>query len=184
MVAIAVFTVIVAIGHGGLISAAEQGAVIRQRVHQLRELDRAMALLRDDMLQVIDRPIRDPLGSRVAALVVRGRDGSLLQLTRAGMIAANRAGLIDLSRIVYRLDGERLWRDHWRTLDAVQQTKPQTTLLLDGIESLTLRVLDQRGQWQTSWPPPGSTDAAFPQGMDLRIQIRNRGTLRRIIPLS
>ena len=184
MVAIAVFTVIAAIGHGGLISAAEQGAVIRQRVHQLRELDRAMALLRDDMLQVIDRPIRDPLGSRVAALAVQGRDASLLQLTRAGMIAANRAGLTDLSRIVYRLDGKRLWRDHWHTLDAVQQTKPQTTLLLDGIESLTLRVLDERGQWQTSWPPPGSNNAAPPQGMDLRIHIGTWGTVRRIIPLS
>jgi len=184
IVAITVFAVIAAISHRGLIGVSEQGAVIRHRVHHLRELDSAIALLRDDLLQAIQRPVRDPLGSRVAALVAQGRDGSLLQPTRAGAIAANRTGLIELSRIVYRLDGQRLWRDHWHTLDAVQQTQPQTTLLIDGIESLTLRLLDQRGQWQTSWPPPGSNDDARPRGVDLRMQTRNWGTIQRIIPLS
>lgn len=184
IVAIAIFAVIAALSYRGLIDVSEQGAVIQNRAHQLRELDSAIALLRDDLLQAIRRPVRDPLGSRVAALAAQGRDGSLLQLTRAGAIAANRAGLIDLSRIVYRLDGQRLWRDHWRTLDAVQQTQPQTTLLIDGIESLTLRLLDQRGQWRTSWPPPGSNDDARPQGVDLRMQTRSWGAIRRVIPLS
>ena len=133
LVAIAIFAVVSTLALTGYTQLQQQSEYAEQRLARLREVQRAVQTLCQDLEQLEPRPVRQPLGDgQMPALQVTDTLEYRLQLTRAGW--SNTAGLPrpTLQRVGYRLDENQLWRDHWPVLDRTLVVEPVKQRMLDG----------------------------------------------------
>jgi general secretion pathway protein J len=187
LIAIAIFALLGLGTYRMLDSVLQTDKVTRAHEMQLRELVRALAAFERDVLQVQARPTRDPFGDPRAALLGEDLESPTVELTRSGWRNPLGQPRSSLQRVRWQLSGEQLQRRYWTVLDQAQNSQPQVQQALDGVTRLQLRYLDQKGGWQTSWPPLGSNpdDAlkVLPQAVELVIEHRRYGELRRLLRL-
>jgi general secretion pathway protein J len=187
LIAIAIFALLGLGTYRMLDSVLQTDKVTRAHEMQLRELVRAMAAFERDVLQVQARPVRDPFGDPRAALLGEDLDVPALELTRNGWRNPLGQPRSSLQRVRWQLSGEQWQRQYWTMLDQAQDSQPQVQQALDGVTRLQLRYMDQKGNWQTSWPPLGNNpdDALklLPQAIELVIEHRRYGEVRRLLRL-
>lgn len=187
LIAIAIFALLGLATYRMLDSVLSADAVTREHERQLRELTRAISAFERDLRQVALRPIRDGFGDPQPALHSDLADATVLELTRAGWRNPLGQPRAELQRVRWQLSGEQWQRRYWRVLDRAQDSQPQVQQALEGVTSLSLRYLDKDGQWQPDWPPSSvSGDAlltGLPRAVELRLQHRRYGELRRLIRL-
>ena len=122
LVAIAIFAIVGVMSLTGYTQLQRQSEYQEQRLERVREVQRAVQTIAQDLTQIEPRPIREPIGEQhVPALLAGDSVEYKLEFTRAGW--SNTAGLPrpTLQRVAYRLDQDGLWRDYWRVLDRTQQ---------------------------------------------------------------
>ena len=188
LVAIAIFAVISALALTGYTQLQQQSEYAEQRLSRLREVQRAVQILCQDLAQLEPRPIREPLGDgRVPALQATDTLEYRLQLTRAGW--SNTAGLArpTLQRVGYRLDQAELWRDHWPALDRTLTVEPVKVRMLDGVRSITFRFLTSNRDWVERWPAQqvGSrNERSRPAAIEVVIDLEDWGEIRRLVEIA
>ncbi|WP_256679054.1 type II secretion system minor pseudopilin GspJ [Pseudomonas sp. AOB-7] len=187
LIAIAIFAILGLATYRMLDSVLSADAATRNHEQQLRELVRAMAAFERDVLQVAVRPIRDGFGDPQPALRSEPSDASALELTRAGWRNPLGQPRAELQRVRWQLSGEQWQRRYWRVLDQAQDSQPQVQQALDGVQALSLRYLDDEGQWHADWPPPNAAGdsllTGLPRALELRLEHRRHGELRRLLRL-
>jgi general secretion pathway protein J len=158
--------------------------LMRERGDRLVEVQRAMQIMQRDIMQMIDRPVRDQLGDPVAPLQI-GADG-LIEFSRTGW--RNPLGLprSDLQRVGYLAQDGDLLRVYWRVLDRTPDTEPVLQTLLTNVEQVEFSALDVNGNQYSFWPQgegrpeePGTRLAAIV----LRIEIPPFGLVERLWPV-
>lgn len=183
IVVLAIFAVLSVLAYGGLSSVLSARTRVADALERTNALQKGYLRLRNDFQQLRERPIRDDYGTTQAALVVQP-DGSV-EFTRGGW--RNPLGLprATLERVAYRLEDGRLLRSSWRVLDRGQNVEPAEVVVLDRVEEIAWRFLDQKREWQTSWPdatgllnanpaaPPGP-----PQAIELTLELEDLGEVR------
>ena len=188
LIAIAIFALLGLATYRMLDSVLSADAVTRAHERQLRELTRALSAFERDLRQVAVRPIRDGFGDPQPALHSDLADATALELTRAGWRNPLGQPRAELQRVRWQLSGEQWQRRYWRVLDRAQDSQPQVQRALDGVTRLSLRYLDKDGQWQTDWPPANTPVdtllTGLPRAVELSLQHRRYGELRRLIRLS
>ena len=125
LVAMAIFAILGTLALSGYTELQRQSEYAEQRLERLREVQRAVQTLTQDLAQLEPRPIREPLGeTRMPALLSGDSVPYRMEFTRAGW--SNTAGLArpTLQRVGYRLDQDGLWRDHWPVLDRTLANAP------------------------------------------------------------
>lgn len=187
LIAIAIFALLGLATYRMLDSVLSADAVTRAHERQLRELTRAISAFERDLRQVAVRPIRDGFGDPQPALHSDLADATALELTRAGWRNPLGQPRAELQRVRWQLSGEQWQRRYWRVLDRAQDSQPQVQQALEGVTSLSLRYLDKDGQWLPDWPPSNASGDALltglPRAVELRLQHRRYGELRRLIRL-
>ncbi len=192
MIAIGIFALLGIATYQMLDSVLKADEVTRQHEKTLRELTRAFASFDRDLAQTIARTVRDPYGDERAGLLGEqgATDGSsALEFTRTGW--RNPLGLprAQLQRVRWRLAGEQLERVYWSVLDQAVDSPPRVQKVLDGVEAIELRYMDERGQWQQQWPPsqsqltPEQRRRLMPVAVELKIEHRHYGDLTRLYRL-
>jgi general secretion pathway protein J len=116
----------------------------------------------------------------------------MVDLTRAGW--SNTAGQqrSTLQRVSYALVGDVLKRSYQTNLDTVQGNKPVVQDLLTGVKGVQLRYLDGNQAWQNQWPetttiqgaPNGTADQTRPVAVEIIVQFKDWGAIRRVIEVS
>ena len=188
LIAIAIFALL-AVGTWRMLGAViDSDEATRVQEQQLRELVRAVSAFERDVRQVVSRPIRDPYGEPRAALLGEHQgDNDALELTRSGWRNPTGAQRSRLQRVRWQLSGERWERRYWTVLDQSQDSLPQVQNALDGVTAMTLRYMDDNGDWQDSWPPAGLTGderlGRLPHALELTLEHRRYGELRRVLRL-
>jgi general secretion pathway protein J len=187
LIAIAIFALLGLATYRLLDSVLQTDKVTRAHELQLRELVRALAAFERDLSQVQARPVRDPFGDPRAALLGEDLDSPALELTRSGWRNPLGQPRASLQRVRWQLSGEQWQRRYWPVLDQAQDSQPQVQQALDGVIRVQYRYFDQKGAWQSSWPPLGnSLDDAItllPQAVELVLEHRRYGELRRVLRL-
>lgn len=183
MVAVAIFAAIAAIAYGSV--AALLGA--RERLEsseaRLRALQVALSTFERDLRSTVARPAREPYGDPRPALVGQ-RAGIALTRLRSGGLADATA---QTQRVGYALEGGRWIRNAWPVTDAAPSTRPLAATLLDGVDAVSLRYLDDQGRWRDVWPAASvganAELTALPRAVDLRVSTTDVGELRRLVEL-
>lgn len=172
LVAVAIFAVLAVLAYSGLDMVLKQHDQLQHHYKQLHVLQRAYEVMQRDFTQVVPRVVRDQLGGPLPAL--RGDpSGQAVALTRAGY--PNPAGMrrSQLLRVRYTLASGMLERLQFPVLDRAPTPLNKPDVLLQGVESLRLRYLDDAGSWQLSWPPPGEPGATMPRAVEITLKPRD-----------
>ncbi|MCQ4326368.1 type II secretion system protein GspJ [Stutzerimonas stutzeri] len=193
LIAIALFALLGLGTYRMLEAVLRSDEAVRAQELQLRELSRALWAFERDLQQVIGRPIRDGFGDERNAFIgqLGGEDGApLLELTRAGW--RNPTGLrrANLQRVRWRLAGSNLERVYWVVLDRDVDSEPRVQRVLENVQGLQLRYLDEDAVWHEEWPPfdfarGGQAEAAerLPAALELSLEHPRYGRITRLLRL-
>jgi len=190
LVAIAIFAIVGVMSLTGYTQLQRQSEYQEQRLERVREVQRAVQTIAQDLTQIEPRPIREPIGEqRVPALLAGESAEYKLEFTRAGW--SNTAGLPrpTLQRVAYRLDQDGLWRDHWRVLDRTQTAEPVRQNLLKGVRSVTFRFMTASREWVDRWPEVGAgnpleQERARPAAVEVTLELEDWGVIRRLVEVA
>ena len=188
LVAIAIFAVVSTLALTGFTQLQQQSEYAEQRLNRLREVQRAVQTLCQDLEQLEPRPVRQPLGDgQLPALQVTDTLEYQLELTRAGW--SNTAGLPrpTLQRVGYRLEENQLWRDHWPVLDRTLVVEPVKQRMLDGVRSITFRFLTANRKWVDRWPAQqvgGRNERSRPAAIEVVFELEDWGEIRRLVEIA
>lgn len=190
LVAMAIFSILGALALSGYTELQKQSEYTDQRLERVREVQRAVQRLGQDLAQIEPRPIREPLGeARIPAVLAGESVDYALQFTRAGW--SNTAGLErpTLQRVGYRLDQDGLWRDHWPELDGTLALEPVRVKLLGQVRSVRFRFMTAGREWVDRWPaaetvgtPDG--DRTRPAAVEVILELEDWGEIRRVIEVA
>lgn len=190
LVAMAIFAIIGTMALTGYTQLQQQSEYTEQRLERVREVQRAVQTMVQDLEQIEPRPIREPIGdARIAAVLAGGSIEYGLEFTRSGW--SNTAGLPrpTLQRVGYRLDQDGLWRDHWAVLDRTQATEPVRVKLLGRVRSVKFRFMNASRAWVDRWPASdavGSADGerARPAAVEVVVDLEDWGQIRRVVEVA
>lgn len=190
LVALMLLGVVLAIGHQGVRFLIATEATTATAVERLARLQVALTLFERDLVQTIDRPIRDGSGRTLAALqVAPGGPAAVLEFTRAGSLIPDGwhgdPRNSDLLRVGYRWEARRLVRDVWPVLDRVPGSRPKSDALLEGVRALRVRVRSDDGSWHLRTPLPEvvGRPPLVPVAIELAMTVDDIGDVRRLIVL-
>jgi general secretion pathway protein J len=179
LVALAIFSLIAVMAYGGLETVLNQQAQTEVNAESLAALQKTFLVMQRDIEQVVPRTIRDEFGDPQAPLI----GTSLFQFTRGGWNNPANHPRSTLQRVGYSLEDRQLFRYSWLVLDRAQDSAPVRQPLAEDIESMQVRYLDERGNWQEQWPPiqaadnPANTPLDFPRAVEITLKHARFGTL-------
>jgi len=189
LVAMAIFAFVGALALGGYTQLQKQSEYQQSRLERVREVQRAVQTIAQDLTQIEPRAIREPIGDQHVPALLAGESVEYkLEFTRAGW--TNTAGLPrpTLQRVAYRLDQDGLWRDHWRVLDRTQASEPVRVRLLSNVRAVTFRFLSPSREWIDRWPQPGGNPAeqerARPAAVEVTLELEDWGLIKRVIEVA
>jgi len=190
LVAMAIFAILGTLALSGYTELQQQSEYAEQRLERLREVQRAMQAIAQDLAQIEPRPIREPLGETlIPAVIATDSIEYGLQFTRSGW--SNTAGLSrpTLQRVGYRLDGEGFWRDHWPVLDRTLAMEPTRVKLLGKVRSVRFRFMNATREWVDRWPVSDGTNVAGserlrPAAVEIVLDLEDWGEIRRVIEVA
>ena len=185
LVALAVFVVI------GLLCAQLMGRtlgnheIVSDRTERLAEVQRAMLMLKRDIMQITERPVRDILGDLRGSVLI-GSDG-LMEFSRLGWRNPLRQPRAQVQRVAYVVEDGDLYRAWWSVLDRAQDSEPALQRLLSDVEQIEFFALDASGQEHTYWPLLGE-DAGRAErrlaAIVMRLESRPFGVVEHIWPVA
>ena len=209
LVALFITAILFAMGYGALTEALTSRKEVQEQSARLSALQQAMRVMEQDIELMQPRPARDPLGNGyeaplvVSQNVLAGNDAgaamsstmtqglALLTFTRGGW--ANPAGLprSELQRVSYLVRDGKLIRQHLPVMDTTAATVVVERELLDQVESLSFRYMDESLVWSASWPtpplqglPPQALWRARPVAVEITLTLKDQGVLTRIVEVA
>ena len=189
LVAVAIFGVMSVMAYAALSGSLSNSEALTERMDRLQAVQRTMRYLSADLMQASPRPVRLELGETMApALQTSLAHQFALELTRGGW--GNPAGLPrgTQQRAAYRIEDDELVRYHWTVLDRTFANEPVATVLLDEVESLIFRYLQDDGEWTEVWPPqaqPGVTGLrARPRAVEIVLTLADEGEITRLVEVA
>ncbi len=192
LVALTVFALVSAMVYGGQVAVLKAKEGTDRQALFLKQLQGAMMMLERDIGQLALRPVRDEFGSPEAAMVSEDYGDYRLRFTRLGWQNPLGQARSTLQRVAYGLEDEKLIRYSWPMLDRAQGSEPYKLVLLEQVQAMRFRFLDQQREWHEAWPPQGgelSSPAASsatpavlePLAVELVVELAQRGEFRRVI---
>jgi general secretion pathway protein J len=171
LVAMFIAAVMFAIGYGAINQAMNNHSGVKEQQDRLWEVQSAMRVIEQDLVQLAPRPVRQTLGDGYLPALIGPPDPTtqpMLQLTRNGWSNPNGVQRPGLQRVAYFFEKNTLRREYWTVLDATQQNTTQKRDLLTHVKAVTFRFMDVNRQWLTQWPPPNTVAGGTAQETALR----------------
>jgi general secretion pathway protein J len=154
LVALAIFGMLAAIAYGTLGRTLSNAEILTERMQRLQSLQRTMRYLSEDFMQLAPRPVRADLGDNFGpALHTDVQSDFAVELTHGGWSNPATLPRGTLQRVAYRLEEGELVRYHWTVLDRTLSNEPVGRALLDEVESVVFRFMQENGDWTEEWPP-------------------------------
>jgi general secretion pathway protein J len=205
LVAVLITAIMFAMGYGALSQALGSRKVVEAQSERLSKLQQAFRIIEQDIELIQPRPVRDLTGNgyRGAVYVDQNALGvggggtpdaaaapnGVVQLsfTRGGY--ANPAGLprSELQRVGYLVRDGKLIRQQVPVLDATPATAPEERELIDQVDVLSLRYMDESQAWSQTWPTPALQRQspavqlrARPIAIEVTLKLKDYGVLTRI----
>lgn len=189
LVAVAIVAVVGVIAFVGFSQFINEQIRARAHTERWQEIQLAMRLVSQDLAQLHPRATREELGENYLPSMLADPSAQFaLEFSRAGW--ANPAGLPrgTVLRVAYDWEEDKLVRWHWTVMDRTQSTPPVRQELLEGIENVEVRFLDNGGQWHLDWPPLDIAGPprliARPRAVEFSLELEDYGRVSRLVETS
>ena len=185
LVAIAIFAMLSLAAYQILQGVLRSGEISREHDQNLKEIQRGMLLIERDFVQMVARTSRiedtddEDLQVLYAGDDVLDSEYEGIEFNRLGWF--NPLNLLPRSnvlRVGYRVQDGKLERLYYLHPDTISGQEPEQQVILNDIEGLSFRFWDET--WVTSW----SSTSALPTGIEITINSKHYGELRRVFVLA
>ena len=190
LIASIIFAIMAVMAYGGLDNVISNSESSQQALKRLQQIQQSVSVLNRDFSQIVPRNIRDEFGNSQPYLSAGNNIDNLVEFSRGGRV--NPANLLrsSLLRIAYQFDDEQLIRLQWPQMDRAQETEAKKTILIDNLDDVALRFLDQNAEWQEQWPPLNATsgteggDTTKLIGIEIVLHLKDWGEIRRLYAMN
>lgn len=189
LVAMAVFAVLTLLAYMAIGQTLSNADMLTTRMDRLQAIQRTMRYLGNDLATASPRPVRNELGDTyLPAVMVSAANDFALAVTHGGW--SNPAGLprSTQQRTVYKIEDGKLFRVYYQVLDATYANDAISTEILDGVELLEFRLVQDNGQTTNQWPPIGAQGTGGaqlrPRAVEIILTLEDEGEIRRIIEVA
>jgi general secretion pathway protein J len=189
LVAVAIFAVLSAMAYGGLRNVIDNSQQTEIAMQRLQQVQLAMLKISRDLTQLSQRSIRDEYGNTSNYILTGQGDDIFFEFTRSGR--RNPAEMLrsHLQRVAYKIEENTLSRLHWPHLDRTQEMLPYESVLLEEVESASIRFLDNNNEWHNEWPPLSATgqldgSSVALSAIEFTVTLQDWGELVRIFMVS
>lgn len=189
LVAVAIFAVLSAMAYGGLRNVIDNSQQTEIAMQRLQQVQLAMLKISRDLTQLSQRSIRDEYGNTSNYILTGQGDDIFIEFTRSGR--RNPAEMLrsHLQRVAYKIEENTLSRLHWPHLDRTQEMLPYESVLLEEVESASIRFLDNNNEWHNEWPPLSATgqldgSSVALSAIEFTVTLQDWGELVRIFMVS
>jgi general secretion pathway protein J len=157
-------TAMIGLGSWQILNSAIRASEATQlRLAELNTLQKTMLILSRDLSQILPRAIRDEYGDYQPALTTRN-EFYLLEFSRNGWRNPMDDPRSNIQRVAYEFSENKLIRHYWQVLDRSQDSTPISKTLLENVNAVNLRFMNESGGWLDEWPPAESGNAAVNGG--------------------
>lgn len=178
LIALAIFTIVSVIMVKAMHTVFSSQSATNQKAARLAELQMAMLIVSRDIEQTIDRPVSNAAGNPEGFIGT----AHALTFTHGGRaVLQGNTQRSTLQRTRYSLDNRNLIRTTWPVLDVTGHTQSNNRTILRAVSELQFSYLDNKGQFQSSWPPAsGATNEPLPKAVQLSLKIERWGKLNQL----
>jgi len=183
LVALGIFALLAAMSYSGLNSVMSARQITTQHADRLGQLQKAFLWLGRDIEQVVDRSVRNEYAEVRPAMLGVETGRYQLELTRTGWRNPAGRARSNLQRVAYGLRDGNLLRVYWNVLDRAEDSVPLESVLLEDVEKLELRFLNDKNAWQNSWPSSqlgGVASATPPRAVEVTLETKAEGRITRL----
>ena len=181
LIAVSIFAVIGLIAMTGLIQVGRSGERIADADRQLSALQFALARIGKDLLQVVERPVRDRYGDAQPGFSLKEQE---LAFTRGGWSNLLDQPRSSLQRVSYRVEDGKLIRWFRPVLDQAYEDSGIDQILLEGVDEVEWRLLTRGKTEHERWPLEDAVPAdRLPVALQLRFELQGFGRVERIFEL-
>ena len=174
LVALFIFAIISAAGVSIVTYGIDAKAATREATNRLRDVQIARALLKADLAQPVQRPVRDAYG------ITRQGDGTLMSFVRGGWANPGQVEARSTLQFVQYavVDGKFIRRSRLR-LDATVNTPDDERVLLSGVSNVEVRFYSG-GQWADRHGTGRKGEASLPDAVALDMDVAGFGHLTQL----
>lgn len=187
IIAMSIFAIISILAYSGLHSVINSKSHTEASLDRLKELQITMLTLGADLQYLSDRDGYDSLGGKLLKLSTQDSD-YIVAFTRNGWRNPASQTRSTLQRVAYKLDEDKLIRLYWTHVDRADDEQVIERPLISNIESLELRFLDEKKQWQTNWPDANNLSSeaptSLPTAVEITLKMNDWGEIKRLIRVS
>lgn len=149
LIALLVFSILGVITASVLSNTFNTESNTKKVARELTRLQLALSLIKQDLSQIVDRPISIAMVDFYPA--VYGNQESV-SFTRGGIIyPKNNKKLSSLNRVGYKLESGKLIRETWLQLDIPKESDPIEQVVLSRITKLKIEYYDKSNQRIDNW---------------------------------
>jgi general secretion pathway protein J len=182
LVAVSIFAIIGTMTMSSLIQVGRTGEQVSEAQRELSRIQFALGYLGKDVIQLVNRKIRDQFGDEQPQLKIT--ENSLV-FTRSGWGNLLGQPRSNLQRVEYRLDDDNLQRRYWPQLDQAYTEMTVEQNLLSNVEDFSIRLLTAGEETYDTWPVDVLTSEPLkPVAIELILNLKGFGEIRRIYELS
>lgn len=187
LVAITVFATMSVMAYGGLRNVIDNSEASEQALNRLKDVQTGVSAISRDLTQITHRDIRDEYGNVRSYLLTPQNPELIIEFSRNGH--RNPAGLLrsNLQRVAYQLQDNKLYRLHWPQMDRAPGVEPYKSEILDKVNTVDFRFLDDKLNWHNQWPPLNANTAqATPvlSAIEISIELADWGEIKRLYEVS
>ncbi len=177
LVALAIFAILSVMAYRGLDVVLTSERLLEKSAEQISRLQTTYRILGRDFEQAASRAIRDAFGDRKAAMV---GDETRIEFTRTGHRNPADLPRSRLQRVAYHVDQDQLQRTTWPVLDQAQDTQTLSTNLIDDVEEIHLKYIQNATTSTGHWPPEGNQKGLLklPLAIEVKLKLISGGELR------
>jgi general secretion pathway protein J len=184
LVALVIFAVLSVLGYQGLAAILDYEQRSRTAYEEQMQLHRATAVLLQDFIHLRPRSTRDRLGGRNRAYQTTDPD-YIVSFVRGGLPTVPGSSFGGMQRVAYSVsDDDELLRWVWPVLDSFTEIDPDSTVLINVVDSFEVYQLNAANEFEENWPPLNETlpDDVLPRMIRLEIILSEGITIERLIP--
>ena len=184
LVALVIFAVLSVLGYQGLAAILDYEQRSRTAYEEQMQLHRATAVLLQYFIHLRPRSTRDRLGGRNRAYQTTDPD-YIVSFVRGGLPTVPGSSFGGMQRVAYSVsDDDELLRWVWPVLDSFTEIDPDSTVLINAVDSFEVYQLNAANEFEENWPPLNETlpDDVLPRMIRLEIILSEGITIERLIP--
>lgn len=185
IVALAVFAIVSTLTGSVMLQAFETKKRLAYQTEQLNELHLVLTLLRRDIAQTTNRPIRGNENRLYPPFI---GESNYTEFTRGGFInPSNTQKSSTLQRVALLCGHHALTRRSWSAVDSPTRRDTRDQILLRHLTHCAFAYISQSQEHLSSWRPYAISqkqkNAFIPTAIELSLTLENRGSIKLLFPI-